>query len=139
MRVLVTGAGGTLGRALAPALAHKGHEPVLFDIQAFETPYPVVQGDIRSLSTWSHPSLSPWTMAPSSGATPSRSSIGNGRGARRLPQGRGVESLQPLTEFYPMQAIGRQPRGALGDARPLAMIEGVSDGRGRGLSPSAGT
>jgi len=86
MRVLVTGAGGTLGRALAPALAHKGHEPVLFDIQAFETPYPVVQGDIRSLSTWSHPSLSPWTMAPSSGATPSRSSIGNGRapeGCRR--------------------------------------------------------
>ncbi len=49
MRVLVTGAGGTLGRALAPALADEGHEPVLFDVQAFDTPYPVIQGDIRSL------------------------------------------------------------------------------------------
>lgn len=49
MRVLVTGAGGTLGRALAPALSDEGHEPVLFDVQAFETPYPMIQGDIRSL------------------------------------------------------------------------------------------
>ena len=47
MRVLVTGAGGTLGRALAPMLAEAGHEPVLLDIQAVEGPYEAVVGDVR--------------------------------------------------------------------------------------------
>jgi len=47
VRVLVTGAGGTLGTALAPRLADAGYEPVLFDLQPLETPYRSVQGDIR--------------------------------------------------------------------------------------------
>jgi UDP-glucose 4-epimerase len=45
MRVLITGAGGNLGRVLAPALAERGHEPVLFDNRPLETPYPFLLGD----------------------------------------------------------------------------------------------
>ena len=48
MRVLITGAGGTLGTALSPMLAHAGHEPVLFDVRTLETPYEFVQGDMRT-------------------------------------------------------------------------------------------
>ncbi len=47
MRLLITGAGGTLGTALAPALTEAGHEPVLFDVQPLQTPYESVQGDVR--------------------------------------------------------------------------------------------
>ena len=47
MRILITGAGGTLGTALAPALVEAGHEPVLFDVQPLQTPYESVQGDVR--------------------------------------------------------------------------------------------
>ncbi len=47
MRVLVTGAGGTLGTALAPMLAQAGHEPVLQDVRELETPYECIQGDVR--------------------------------------------------------------------------------------------
>ena len=47
MRVLVTGAGGTLGTALAPVLAETGHEPVLQDVRQLETPYEFVLGDVR--------------------------------------------------------------------------------------------
>ena len=46
MRTLVTGAGGTLGEALAPALIDGGHEPVLFDVRPLDSPYSVV-GDVR--------------------------------------------------------------------------------------------
>ena len=49
MRVLITGAGGTLGATLAPLLAEVGHEPVLFDVRPLETGYRFVQGDIRRL------------------------------------------------------------------------------------------
>ena len=49
MRVLITGAGGTLGTALAPLLVKTGHEPVLFDLRPLETPHRFVQGDIRRL------------------------------------------------------------------------------------------
>jgi len=48
MRVLITGAGGTLGTALAPALAEAGHEPVLQDVRPLETPYEWVLGDVRA-------------------------------------------------------------------------------------------
>ena len=48
MRVLITGAGGTLGVALGPMLADAGHEPALFDVRALETPYESVQGDVRA-------------------------------------------------------------------------------------------
>ncbi len=48
MRVLVTGAGGTLGTALAPMLAAAGHEPVLQDVRELQTPYEFMQGDVRS-------------------------------------------------------------------------------------------
>lgn len=47
MRVLITGAGGNLGRVLAPVLAEAGHEPVLMDFREIETPYDAVQGDAR--------------------------------------------------------------------------------------------
>ncbi|MDP9362711.1 MAG: NAD(P)-dependent oxidoreductase, partial [Chloroflexota bacterium] len=47
MRVLITGAGGTLGTALAPLLAEAGHEPVLFDVRPIETRHRFVRGDVR--------------------------------------------------------------------------------------------
>ncbi len=47
MRVLVTGAGGTLGTALAPMLAEAGHEPVLQDVRPIDTPYEFIWGDVR--------------------------------------------------------------------------------------------
>ena len=47
MRVLVTGAGGTLGTALAPVLATAGHEPVLLDLRPLRSPYECIQGDLR--------------------------------------------------------------------------------------------
>src|SRR5439155_14827649 len=50
MRILITGAAGTLGTALAPALATAGHEPVLFDIQSLNTPYRAIRGDVRKLT-----------------------------------------------------------------------------------------
>jgi UDP-glucose 4-epimerase len=47
MRILITGAGGTLGTALAPQLADAGHEPVLFDIAPIDSSYEVIVGDVR--------------------------------------------------------------------------------------------
>jgi UDP-glucose 4-epimerase len=47
VRVLITGAGGTLGRALAPLLASAGYTPVLLDVQPLQAPYEFVQGDVR--------------------------------------------------------------------------------------------
>ena len=49
MRVLVTGAGGTLGTALAPLLAEAGHEPVLLDVRPLETPHRSHVGDVRRI------------------------------------------------------------------------------------------
>jgi nucleoside-diphosphate-sugar epimerase len=49
MRILVTGAGGTLGRALLPRLTAAGHQPVAFDIRREEDAGPVewLVGDVR--------------------------------------------------------------------------------------------
>jgi UDP-glucose 4-epimerase len=47
MRVMVTGDGGSLGRVLAPALMEVGHEPVLMDNRALETPHETVRADMR--------------------------------------------------------------------------------------------
>jgi UDP-glucose 4-epimerase len=47
VRVLVTGAGGTLGTALAPALAAAGHAPVLLDVAPLGSPYESVRADVR--------------------------------------------------------------------------------------------
>lgn len=51
MRILVTGAGGTLGKALAPVLAQAHYEPVLLDIQPLETDYEFIHGDVRDVET----------------------------------------------------------------------------------------
>src|SRR3954447_11118709 len=48
MRVLITGGGGNLGRVLAPALKEAGHEPVLMDYRALETPYELVRADLTN-------------------------------------------------------------------------------------------
>jgi UDP-glucose 4-epimerase len=47
MRVVITGAGGTLGTALAPALADAGHEPVLLDVAPLDGPYESIRADVR--------------------------------------------------------------------------------------------
>ena len=47
MRVLVTGAGGNLGRVVVPALVAAGHRPVLFDFRPLETDQEFVAGDVR--------------------------------------------------------------------------------------------
>jgi UDP-glucose 4-epimerase len=46
MKVLITGAGGNLGRVLAPTLAQHGYEPILMDYRPIETTYPFIQGDV---------------------------------------------------------------------------------------------
>jgi nucleoside-diphosphate-sugar epimerase len=48
MRVLVTGAGGNLGRATLPALAADGHTPVGFDFRPVATDFEFIQGDVRN-------------------------------------------------------------------------------------------
>ena len=50
MKVLITGAGGNLGRVVAPALVEAGHTPRLFDSRPLETEYEFIQGDVRSPS-----------------------------------------------------------------------------------------
>jgi nucleoside-diphosphate-sugar epimerase len=47
MRVLVTGAGGNLGRVVVPALVAAGHHPVLFDFRRLETDQEFLEGDVR--------------------------------------------------------------------------------------------
>jgi UDP-glucose 4-epimerase len=47
VRVVVTGAGGNLGRVVVPALAEQGHDPVLFDFRPLDTPFESIEGDIR--------------------------------------------------------------------------------------------
>lgn len=47
MHVLITGAGGNLGRALVPALVEAGHTPRLMDFRPLETPHSFIQGDVR--------------------------------------------------------------------------------------------
>lgn len=46
-RVLVTGAAGSLGRAVVPALLEAGHAPVLFDSRTIATDQEFVRGDVR--------------------------------------------------------------------------------------------
>ena len=47
MRVLVTGAGGNLGRAALPALAEAGHAVRALDFRPIETEHELVVADIR--------------------------------------------------------------------------------------------
>jgi UDP-glucose 4-epimerase len=54
MRILITGAGGTLGRALIPRLAEAGHELVLFDVRPIDSPHEMVVGDIRRFDDIRH-------------------------------------------------------------------------------------
>jgi UDP-glucose 4-epimerase len=56
MKVLITGAGGNLGRVLAPVLAENGHEPILLDYRKLETPYTFIQGDVRDPEVLVHAS-----------------------------------------------------------------------------------
>ena len=48
MKILITGAGGNLGRALVPALLAQGHTPRLMDFRQIETLQEFVQGDVRN-------------------------------------------------------------------------------------------
>ncbi|BCM94409.1 uronate dehydrogenase [Abditibacteriota bacterium] len=50
MKVLITGAGGNLGRALVPLLLKQGHTPRLLDFRPLDTPHEFVQGDVRNLA-----------------------------------------------------------------------------------------
>ncbi len=50
MKILITGAGGNLGRVLAPVLAAAGHELRLFDFRPLEdSNFETVVGDVRDL------------------------------------------------------------------------------------------
>jgi UDP-glucose 4-epimerase len=49
MKVLITGAGGNLGRVVVPALIEQGHTPRLMDFRPLETPHEFVQGDVRNM------------------------------------------------------------------------------------------
>lgn len=51
MRVVVTGAGGSLGRVAVPALAERGHEVRLFDLQDLASDHEVIRGDVRDLDS----------------------------------------------------------------------------------------
>ena len=85
MRVLVTGAGGMLGLALAPALEQAGHVAVPFQ-----------DGDADQLARDPMPVLD--TYCP---------------GASEMLRERGVDSLAPITVRYPMdhakQVLGFEP------------------------------
>ncbi len=47
MRILVTGAGGNLGRAVMPAMVAAGHQPVLLDSRPLDTDQKFILGDVR--------------------------------------------------------------------------------------------
>ena len=47
MRVFVTGAGGNLGRVLAPALVTEGHAPRLSDARPMDTEHEFLTVDVR--------------------------------------------------------------------------------------------
>lgn len=49
MKVLITGAGGNLGRALVPLLVEQGHTPVLMDFRPLDTAHEFIEGDVRNL------------------------------------------------------------------------------------------
>ncbi len=50
MRILITGAGGSLGRALIPLLTATGHETVAFDMNPGSEDVRWVEGDVRDLA-----------------------------------------------------------------------------------------
>jgi nucleoside-diphosphate-sugar epimerase len=51
VRVLITGAGGTLGTALAPALAAAGHEPRLVDVKPLDASFESSLVDVRDIDS----------------------------------------------------------------------------------------
>lgn len=46
-KILITGAGGNLARALIPLLVEEGHEVRLMDFRPLELPHEFRQGDVR--------------------------------------------------------------------------------------------
>ncbi|RYG34424.1 NAD(P)-dependent oxidoreductase, partial [bacterium] len=47
MKILVTGAGGNIGRGVVPKLLDRGHEVVLSDLNRLETNLPFFQFDVQ--------------------------------------------------------------------------------------------
>jgi UDP-glucose 4-epimerase len=50
MKILITGAGGNLGRALVPLLVEQGHSVRLMDFRSLNSPHEVIEGDVQNFA-----------------------------------------------------------------------------------------